>query len=47
MDTPEHWEAKEVMIGEIAAALSYAEDQLEDLRDLITHETEQATVFSA
>lgn len=47
MNTTEHWEAKEAMIGEIAAALCYAEEQLEDLRDLITHETEPTTVFSA
>tara|TARA_Y100001947_G_C10334999_1_gene302654 strand:- start:538 stop:678 length:141 start_codon:yes stop_codon:yes gene_type:complete len=44
MDTSEHWEEKEAMIDTIAAALSYAEDQLEDLRSLITDELELAPV---
>ena len=33
MDTTEHWEAKEAMLEQISAALSFAEDQLEDLLD--------------
>lgn len=40
MDTSEYWEEKEAMIDTIVAALSYAEDQLEDLRSLITDELE-------
>jgi len=47
MDTTEHWEAREAMIDQISAALSYAEDQLEDLRSLITDETELVSALSA
>ena len=47
MDTTEHWEAKEALIDMISAALSFAEDQLEDLRSLITDETELVPVLSA
>jgi len=47
MDTSEHWEAKEAMIDQISAALTFAEDQLEDLRSLITDETELIPAFSA
>jgi|TARA_B110000263_G_scaffold92340_1_gene80717 hypothetical protein len=47
MDTTEHWEAREAMIDQISAALSYAEDQLEDLRSLITDEIELVPALSA
>jgi|TARA_R110000824_G_scaffold30940_1_gene101175 hypothetical protein len=41
-DSQEHWEAKEAVIDQISAALCFAEDQLEDLRSLITDDTDSA-----
>jgi hypothetical protein len=43
MDDMEHQEAaKRALVDQIAAALSFAEDQLEDLRNMMTDETELA-----